>query len=135
MGMPNLNPDGPHDPENTEAVAALIREATRFLNYATMPGRARRGIGYPVTAYGVLGSLAAAMTLMDQFTRQLAEFLTDEAQAGRVIVQGGSHDDRPDQAVAAANAALRRARRAAAEFGKALSDAQSAITWASAPED
>lgn len=131
----NLNPDGPHDPENTEAVADQIRELVRFLNYATMPGRARRGIGYPVTAYGVLGSLRAATALLPQFTQQLAEFLTDESAAGRVVVQGGSYDGRPDAAVGAAAEELARARRLAVELSDAFARAQAAITWASAPED
>lgn len=131
----NLNPDGPHDPDNTEAVAALIHEATRFLNYATMPGRARRGIGYPAAAYGVLGNLRAATALLPQFTQQLAEFLTDESAAGRVVVHGGSYDGRPDVAVGAAAEELVRARRLAVELSDAFARAQSAIAWASAPED
>ena len=132
MTTPHLNPDGPHDPDRTEYAAKLIRDTTRFLVYASMPQRAARGLRYPGHLYTVLWQLSSTAALYDQMLRQFAEFLTDEADAGRLRRDdGGDVSDR----ITAAMTQLDRARRAAAELERALANAQSAINdVASAPK-
>lgn len=120
----NFHADGPHSPERSEAAASQVHDLTRFIVYASMAGRARRGLRYPGHLYTILGSLSSAAYLNDQMLTQFAAFLVEEAGAGRIRRDnGGSVSDR----VSAAVVELNRAREAAAVLANALANAQAAI--------
>jgi hypothetical protein len=113
--------DGPHSDRDTAAVAQLVTEAVRFLNYATADGA---GLSYPATAYTVAGQLASAVARLGQLTRQLRRFLGRELAAGRLGEDSGAD---PAAGTARADGYLAAAAAAAVALSDALSVAQSCL--------
>lgn len=114
-------PDGPHNPEQTRAIAEAISEAARLLNYTTMKNN---GLRYPSDVYSVLGALHAAVLTLPQALRQMAEWVDHEVGQGaaRENPHHGPHGGNAD----AAAAALRRAMADAKDNAEALAEALSA---------
>lgn len=65
--------DGPHTPDSTAATAALLAEAVRVLNHATLPNRATDTLPYPSDVARLLGHLGTALERLPQLYDQLAD--------------------------------------------------------------
>ncbi|QXJ27061.1 hypothetical protein AGRA3207_007858 (plasmid) [Actinomadura graeca] len=109
-------PDGPHDHEQTRAIAEAIGAAARLLNYATSPEK--RGLRYPSDVYTVLGSLASAVALLPQALGQMTQFIGAEVDTGHARENPRYGDHGGD--AAAAHAALRAAAQQATGHAEAL---------------
>jgi hypothetical protein len=119
--LPQLT-HGPHHNQATMALAEITAEAIRILNHATRdPG----AITEPATVHSALGQLAAAAHRLPQLCGQLAGWLAQEYNAGRLACAQGVLDD----AVGDAQASLDRAARHATRLGEALDQAQKATAW------
>ncbi len=116
--------DGPHADEHTAGTARLAAEAVRFLNYAT-GHHAGQGLTYPATAYTVTGQLAGAAYGLPQTCRQLAAWLDAEHAAGRLA---DDHRRPVGELTTTARSYLAEAAQLADSLGRALSEAQSAIS-------
>lgn len=114
--------DGPHDDDETIALAQIAAEAIRALNHATMTGR---GLSDPATVYAVLGQLAAAAHRLPQLSGQLSGWLRQEDTVGQLAhTTGGLYDAMEDTL-----ASLDRAARHATHLGEALDLAHQATAW------
>ncbi len=123
--LPHLT-HGPHHDTATIALAEITAKAIRALNHATRdPG----AITEPATVHGALGQLAAAAHRLPQLCGQLAGWLAQEYNAGRLACAHGVLDD----AVGDAQASLDRAARHATRLGEALDQAQQATAWLHRP--
>jgi hypothetical protein len=114
--------DGPHADEDTAAVARLVAEAVRFLNYATAGGA---GLTYPATAYTVAGELADAAARIGQLTGQVGRFPARELAAGRLGEDSGAD---PAEAAARADDYLAAATAAADALASVFGAAQSCLS-------
>lgn len=121
------HPDGPHDPDQTRAIASGIDEAFRLLNYATMPGN--DGLTYPSDVYSVLGELASGVAKLPQALQQMHAFVAAEVSKGRA--RENTHYGRyQGDATAAATAllgAVAQASTAATQLQSLLDEAQSTV--------
>lgn len=84
--LPSLDVDGPHSPANTMAVADLLAETVRVLNYAT---QSKAGLDHPADVYDITGSLHTAMQRLPQLCDQLARWITAQHAGGRLGLDGG----------------------------------------------
>ena len=126
----DLRPDGPHSPEHTAEAGQLFDDCSRFLTYATMPGRG--GLEYPADAYRLLGDLYAATGRFPQVCGQLGQFMQLREAAGRLYEAQGR--DIAGQ-VAAAAAHLAEAAAAAQSLTRALQAVQADIAGLGVRED
>jgi hypothetical protein len=124
-GQP-AHPDGPHDHEQTRAIAAGIDEACRLLNYATM---SRYGLRYPSDVYSVLGTLSGAVGKLPQSLTQMTTFVAGEVSGGhaRENASYGEHGGDAEAAHEALVAAMQEAAEHAAALARALQAGQSAM--------
>jgi hypothetical protein len=83
----DLNPDGPHNPEHTREVANLFDACSKFLTYASMPGR--RGLEYPADVYSLVADLYSATSRFPQVCDQLERFLEAQVATGRLYEAQG----------------------------------------------
>jgi hypothetical protein len=111
--------DGPHSDDDTAAVARLVAEAVRFLNYAT---RDSAGLTCPATACTVIGELACAVARLGQLAEQIGQFLARELAAGRLGDDEGSD---PADVAGRADDFLATAAAAGTALAEALDAAQS----------
>jgi hypothetical protein len=118
--------NGPHADEETTAAADLAAEAVRYLNYATGPGHAARGLEWPATAYRVAGNLSIAAHRMPQLLDQLGERLTEQYAGGLLAVDSG--DDDVASVLAAAALRIEQAAKLAGQLGYELGALQSALS-------
>lgn len=70
MDLPSI--DGPHTADSTAATAALLAEAVRVLNHATLPDRAADSLPYPSDVARLLGHLGTALERLPQLLHQLS---------------------------------------------------------------
>lgn len=124
----DTDPDGGHSADRTRAVADVLAEAVRALNYASRPENAPDALPYPSTLYDVVGRLQAAAAGMDQLTSQLAGRLTEIAAHERLRVTHGAHQGDPAGAAGEALDALETVRKSAAELDGALRSAHGALS-------
>jgi hypothetical protein len=117
-----LRPDGPHSNAYTVQIAWQVAEAVRVLNYAT-GSHAPAGLTAPATAYDVLGAMRTTALRMPQLFEQLAQFLEQQLEAGRLE----DHVRHPAYAVESAVDALNDARSLTQTLEPALMRAQAAI--------
>jgi hypothetical protein len=119
--------DGPHDPDNTRAIAAGIDSAVRLLNYATM---SRGGLVFPSDVYSVLGELSAAAGKLPQALHQMSQWIGAQVTDGaaRENPHYGKHDGDARAAHAELAAALREAAATATDLAQLLGKGQSAIS-------
>lgn len=87
MNTVDLDPDAPHSPARTRALADLAADTARTLNYATMPGRG--GLTYPGDVYELLGALAQTAQRLPQLCNQIRDWLVAEQNASHLA-------ERPD---------------------------------------
>ena len=129
-----LDPDGPHSPDYTRAVADTLRESVRVLNHATLPASGYPGLTYPADVYDVLGALDSGAQGLSQLALHLSEYLAREMQAGRIAVTYGNYEGDPLGAVSVAVNALTAAGAAAEQLQAALSRAHEATSAMSAAD-
>lgn len=120
-----LDPDGVHDPENTQRLARLFGETLRILNYATREGA--DGLEYPGDVYALLGSLYEGAARLERLLTQLGRFLDRQLKAGALAVTYGPLEGQPGRAVQLALAELERAIAAGRQLEEALREAQNAL--------
>lgn len=70
----------PHDDQATVGVVALAAETIRYLSYAATHG----GLTEPATVYAVVGDLSTAVYRLPQLLTQLADWIADGADVGRI---------------------------------------------------
>jgi hypothetical protein len=127
----DLNPDGPHSPERTREVANLFDAASRFLTYASMPGKGS-GLEYPADAYLLVGELYSATHRFPQMCDQLEHFLEAQEATGRLYEAQGRDID---VQVSRAARHLGNARDAARALTRALQAVQADIAGLGVKED
>lgn len=115
----HLNPHGPHSGDYTRAVANGLSECVRVLIYAA---RTEDGVPYPNVSADVLGSLAEAVSRMDQLLPQLAASVDRHRGTGRLYAYQGSADVVSEALLDSMGAA----RRAADQLARHLGDARNA---------
>lgn len=117
------NPDGPHDHQQTRAIADGIHDAFRLLNYATMHPQ---GLQSPSDVYSVLGTLASAVSLLPQSLHQMSQWIGQEVAQGaaRENPSYGPHCGNAEAAYAALAAVVREASGTATDLGRLLDKAQ-----------
>lgn len=121
----DLDPDAPHSPDRTRALADVAAEAVRTLNYAT---RGDDGLIYPGDAYELLGALGQLAGRLPQLYRQLADWLTDAHDRGNLAEPAdGPNQGSTALAVMLTRDALTRAIGDAESMREALGTAQSTI--------
>ena len=77
--------DGPFDrPFDVAAVAYAISELVRYLNHATLPGRAEEALPAPAATHQATSNLRSAVGGMAQLLEQLAERQREHAQDPRL---------------------------------------------------
>ncbi len=120
------HPDGPHDPDQTRAIASGIDQAFRLLNYATM---SRYGLSYPSDVYSVLGELSGAVAKLPQALHQMSQFINAEVAEGRARenAEYGNHGGDAQAAYGALAAAVREGSALATDLGRVLDRAQAAV--------
>lgn len=120
------HPDGPHDHEQTRAIAEGANEAIRLLNYATM---SRDGLRYPSDVSSVLGDLIGVVGKLPQSLDQMVNWIVSEVDKGHVRENAdyGKFSGDTKAAVGSLGAALFDAAARAADLQRALSDAQVAV--------
>lgn len=120
------HPDGPHDPDQTLAIASGIDQAFRLLNYATM---SRYGLRFPSDVYRVLGELSGAVSKLPQALHQMSQFINAEIAEGRASenAEYGNHDGDAQAAYAAFAAAVREGSTLATDLGRVLDRAQATV--------
>lgn len=125
----SVEPPGGHSAENTARVAAALAEATRVLNYATLPQNVAQGAPWPDTISNVVGSLAIATSRLPQLAKQLGDRLaTIDHEAGpRVYVAYGLNRGDPKRAVDDALYSLRDVAATAEALSNALTLASMAL--------
>jgi hypothetical protein len=122
----DLDPDAPHSPDRTRALADLAAETARTLNYATMPGRG--GLAAPADAYELLGQLSTMAHRLPQLFEQIGRFLEGAEVNGRLAeTSDGPSGGNVTLAVSTAAGKLNEAADAAVALFGAASAAQSAI--------
>jgi len=114
---------GPHDDVITTGAARLAAEVIRFLNYATMPHAG--GLTEPATVPTLAGELSGAVYRLPQLFGQLADWLTEEMNAGHLADDHGRPVDRLTDD---ARAVLAEAMGHAEHLGRALAAVQSLTT-------
>lgn len=105
-----LNPDGPHSPGHTAEAGQLFDDCSRFLCYATMPGK--RGLEYPGEVYRLVADLYTATGRFPQVCEQLGAFLEAQQATGRL------YEDRSRDVCAQVEQALVHLDHASAEASK-----------------
>jgi hypothetical protein len=120
------HPDGPHDHEQTRAIASGIDDAVRLLNYATM---SRYGLRYPSDVYSVLGELSGAISKLPQALRQMSQFIGAEVAEGRARENAdyGRHGGDAQAAAGALAAAVREGSVLATDLSRVLDRAQAVV--------
>jgi hypothetical protein len=78
----NLNPDGPHSRDRTATAGQLFDDISRFLVYASMPGKG--GLESPGDVYRLLADLYSATGRISQICSQVEDFLSAQAATGRL---------------------------------------------------
>lgn len=121
MNLPSV--DGPHTPNTTAATAAILAEAVRVLNHATLPNRAADTLPYPSDVARLLGHLGTALERLPQLLRQL-----DGCLAGMVALPLETIDGTPpQQAINAAGTELRWAADLAGDVGNTVRNARAHV--------
>lgn len=121
----DLDPDAPHSPDRTRALADVAAEAVRTLNYAT---RGDDGLHYPGDAYELLGTLAQLAERLPQLCEQIRDYLTDAHRAGHLAEPPtGPHKGSTALAIMLTRDALGRASADATDLRESLRLAQSEI--------
>jgi hypothetical protein len=87
MSEIDLNPDVPHTPERTAEAGEWFDACSRFLTYASMPGKG--GLVFPAGAYRLLGELYSATSRLPQMCDQLVAFLRAQEATGRLYEARG----------------------------------------------
>jgi hypothetical protein len=113
--MTDLEPGGPYSPDRTIEAANTAAEKIRYLNVATLDDP-HAAIISPQDLDRVIASLETLAQRMPQLLTQLVDWLTSEAEAGRLRVGYGRHEGKPGDAAMWARI---EADRSAARFGSA----------------
>lgn len=79
-----LSIDGPHSDAQTRDAAGALAYLVRYLNHATLPGRAETTLAYPSSVDVLAGHLGGALGGLPQLLRQLAERMELIADDGRL---------------------------------------------------
>lgn len=121
----DLDPDAPHSPERTRALADVGASVIRTLNYAT---RTTDGLNDPADAYELLGTLAQLAERLPQLCEQIRDYLT-EAHNRRELFEpaDGPHQGSATLALMLTRDALGRAAGDALTMREALRNAQSEL--------
>jgi hypothetical protein len=120
-------PEGPHDPEQTRAIADAVSQAVHLLNYAT---DSDAGIGHPADVASVYTALAEALDRLPQALDQMNGWVMLGALSGRIQEVPGTGPYRGDTAAAARALAsvTTEARIVARRFSQLLSEAQTKVS-------
>jgi hypothetical protein len=130
----HLNPGGPHSPQYTRQVAAALAEAVRVLNHATFPP-AGEALAYPSDMDAVVQELATAVMRFPQLFSQLARWLGEQEDAGKLEINHGPCEGRPWRAVATFKALMTDAEGEADRLHRALDRARQVTATIGAPYD
>lgn len=123
--LPDLDPDGPCDPQRTAALGRLLDEATRALAHTTMHDAA---IEYASEVYRLLGDLYTAIGRLPQICGQLDAWMHAAHEKGLLReVSTGRHGGDTHRAVAELCSHLATAGTSAGQLTRHLQGAQNAI--------
>lgn len=121
----DLNPDAPHSPERTRALADVAAEVIRTLNYAT---RGHDGLNDPADAYELLGALGQLAERLPQLCEQIRNYLTNAHNRGELFEPAdGPHQGSATLALMLTRDALGRAAGTAAALRTDFRSAQAEI--------
>lgn len=134
--MTDLEPGGPYSPERTAEAAALMADAVRYLNHATLD-RPKDALNYPADLDRVIAHLETMAQRMPQLLDQLQGWLRNETGACRTEITYGQYAGRADLAYEQTAIRLEQAAGQFAEAARALEQAHqitSAISGVDAGE-
>lgn len=121
----DLDPDAPHSPERTRALADVGASVIRTLNYAT---RTTDGLNDPGDAYELLGALGQLAERLPQLCGQIRDYLTEAHNRGELFEPAdGPHQGSATLALMLTRDALGLAASEASTLRQALRAAQSEI--------